>query len=600
MVLVLLACAFVDGSDRARALDHDHDGLIAANLGGNDCDDEDAAVGAATRWYADADGDGVGAGPAVSACTAPEGDVATTDDCDDTDPNVTSGVVSTWYLDDDDDGFGSATTPTDACVAPVGHVADSTDCDDTNVDIHPAATETCDGVDDDCDGVESQCALGADGALLHDGAAHTGSFALALAPLDVGFRKHSIVIGKPTGGTGSVWWAALGNPNGEGEYEPDAAGSVVFGGEISGDGFGTAVATSDFWDADGTDDILVSAPGVSVDGVLNSGAVYVYDGQSISIPVATITWGSDGGHFGAMMSSPVFDDATWLFAAKPDADGGRGAVRMGYGFRGDVDLAAPPDEIGGATFFPETADEAEHGALGTALVQGDFNGDGNFDAAMSAPGYRNGAGRVYIMYGPLASTSALDISSPLVLDGDTADGAGTTLLSADLTGDGHDDLVIGAPDSIGQGERGGATFIINGDDLTSGSIATLGTSITGPVGSRFGAAMAAGAFDDGQKPGLVIGAPGWVNAHGDADAGAVIALPPALAAGAAFVLPEGAQNVYTCPTPSCFAGSALTTGDFDGDEILDVAFGAPGMVSSGQNDGAVGFLFGVSDFGLAN
>jgi hypothetical protein len=35
---------------------------------------------------------------------------------------------------------------------PDGYAADSTDCDDTRGDVHPGATEVCDGVDDNCNG----------------------------------------------------------------------------------------------------------------------------------------------------------------------------------------------------------------------------------------------------------------------------------------------------------------------------------------------------------------------------------------------------------------------------------------------------------------
>jgi len=41
----------------------------------------------------------------------------------------------------------------DACNPPEGYVVDSSDCDDGDAQIHPGASETCDGIDNDCNGV---------------------------------------------------------------------------------------------------------------------------------------------------------------------------------------------------------------------------------------------------------------------------------------------------------------------------------------------------------------------------------------------------------------------------------------------------------------
>jgi hypothetical protein len=67
--------------------------------------------------------------------------------------SVTVITVSTWYRDNDGDGYGNSANDSIACFQPTGFVLDSTDCDDTNPFIHPNATEFCNGLDDDCDGV---------------------------------------------------------------------------------------------------------------------------------------------------------------------------------------------------------------------------------------------------------------------------------------------------------------------------------------------------------------------------------------------------------------------------------------------------------------
>ena len=41
----------------------------------------------------------------------------------------------------------------DACVVPEGYVENMEDCDDLDAEIHPMATEICDTIDNDCDGL---------------------------------------------------------------------------------------------------------------------------------------------------------------------------------------------------------------------------------------------------------------------------------------------------------------------------------------------------------------------------------------------------------------------------------------------------------------
>jgi hypothetical protein len=56
-----------------------------------------------------------------------------------------------FYRDADGDGYGS--TRILACSAPPGYVARPGDCNDTNRNVNPGATEVCNNIDDDCDGV---------------------------------------------------------------------------------------------------------------------------------------------------------------------------------------------------------------------------------------------------------------------------------------------------------------------------------------------------------------------------------------------------------------------------------------------------------------
>ncbi|HKQ48930.1 MAG TPA: putative metal-binding motif-containing protein [Phycisphaerae bacterium] len=133
--------------------------------------DQDCNGSDSISCFVDGDGDTFGsAGTVVSAdddCLD-AGESANDDDCDDSAASVHPGAAEiagdeidqdcsggeTCFNDGDDDGFGATTTVNsgDLDCTDVGEASVNTDCDDSNPAIHPGVAEVCDGLDNNCAG----------------------------------------------------------------------------------------------------------------------------------------------------------------------------------------------------------------------------------------------------------------------------------------------------------------------------------------------------------------------------------------------------------------------------------------------------------------
>ncbi len=125
-----------------------------------------------TNFHLDMDGDNYGQTWAQCACAAIGFYSAVNgDDCDDTKASINpgapeicdgqdndcnsqtdEGVQVTYYLDSDADGYGTGAGNAQCKATPGFSVLLSGDCNDANKDVHPFATETCNSVDDNCNG----------------------------------------------------------------------------------------------------------------------------------------------------------------------------------------------------------------------------------------------------------------------------------------------------------------------------------------------------------------------------------------------------------------------------------------------------------------
>lgn len=554
----------------------------------SDCDGDarDADSLDAGTWYGDADDDGYGGGTSTAtACDAPTGYAALSDDCDDGDAAVNPGADeicdaddvdedcdgfsddddpdgflessgTAYYPDEDGDGFGDdASPPVLQCEPVADHVTEAGDCDDSRADVNPDGAEVCDDddVDEDCDGLINTYDDSSDAATWYpdeDGDGFGGA---------AGVRNCE----EPDG------YVAV-----SGDCDDELADVYPGAPETCGDGVRSNCSEDDL---DARDECLDAAGSLG-----DANAVTRHSTKSTTM-ASTLTGAGDVDG----------DGLADLLVGATELSGGAGGVWLVSmdGRSGEFDV-----DVGATARFTSNVSKDY---LGAALAGGgDVDDDGYADLLMTATGEDFGgtnAGGAWLVLGPVTSTGLVDDASETLLYGATPTlELGTAALLADLTDDGVADLVVGAAEyDTSTRTSVGAVYLVEGPPAAGDlSVASVDVLMTGDKsGDRAGSALAApGDMDGDGVSDLAIGVP-EANESTGTDSGKVwMVWGPVDTSGALST--DIADYTVKGTAADDLAGTALASaGDVNDDGYADLWVGAPGA-TAGSTAGAAYLVLG--------
>ena len=416
----------------------------------------------------------------------------------------------------------------------------------------------------------------------------------------------------------------------------DGTNGIKLNGEVAGDYSGFSVASAGDINGDGLDDLIIGARLADPNGI-SSGRSYVVFGRSsgftsplqLSALNGTNGFKLDGdaagdrsGYSVAAAGDVNNDGLSDLIVGAPYADpngnySGRSYVVFGRssGFPVTLDLA----DLDGTNGFKLDGEVVGDYSGRSVAFAGDVNDDGFNDLIVGAYGADpNGSksGRSYVVFGRSSGfpatlqLAALDGTNGFKLDGEVAgDQSGRSVAAAgDISGDGIDDLIVGANRADPNGSDSGRSYVVFG--RSSGFTSPLQLSaLDGTNGFKLDGETAS------DYSGSSVATAGDVNNDGldDLIVGAWLADPNGSYSGRSYVV-FGKTGGFASPLPlSSLDGtngfkldgevagdlsgiSVATAGDVNGDGSGDLIVGAYGADPNGKSDSGRSYVvFGRSD-----
>ncbi|MGD8395605.1 MAG: FG-GAP-like repeat-containing protein, partial [Candidatus Eiseniibacteriota bacterium] len=373
-------------------------------------------------------------------------------------------------------------------------------------------------------------------------------------------------------------------------------------GNQAGAALGVSVAGAGDVNGDGYPDGIVGAPGYT-NTISDEGAAFIWFSGSPYGNPANASWSAFGAQENSDFGFSVAgggdfngDGYADVLVGAPYYDAGQTNEGAVFGYFGSETGPSPThDWFHGADFA-----NAEYGL--SVAAAGDFNGDGFSDALVGAPKYYVGETQEGWAFIYLGSGDGLQAGAPwwnCKSNQSFARLGESVAYAGDVNGDGHSDILVGAPRWDSAYNDSGIALLWLGRE-TASPLGEPGnadwSTIRGQTGAWWGYAVAsAGDVNGDGYSDVLVGSP-----FNDHDASTTDTGLAALWYGCETGVASGAEWLAEGQQEDCgFSWCLSSAGDVNGDGFSDILVGARSYDAGSSNEGRAFLYYGNDSRGLA-